>query len=110
MVIGLGPNVTFIPAGQPDNSDLSERQRRSVEPRERVSPDNGNPADANNQRVYERRVEALQAAEDGRLKRQREQEELPRESQLALELYRNTQTNPNGRDDDGELAGINVFV
>jgi hypothetical protein len=110
VIVGLGPNVSLIPAGQSEYAELAERQRRDTERRERGSVDITGQVERVDPGALQRRVEALQAAESGRLRRQREQQELPRGNQLALDAYQTNQRISNGRNEDGELAGIDLFV
>jgi len=110
MTIGLGPNATFIPAAPATENGGSGRHQRSVAEQTELLTAQTAGAGRVDPVTLQKRVEALQQAEFGRVKRQREQEELPRENQQALQLYRTNQLRPDGRGHGGELVGIDLFI
>ncbi len=107
MISGIGNTFLPAPITQRDTLDLQDQQRRETEQRERLSPQGDVRSEPQDPDAFQRRIEALQASDEGRLQRQREQSELPLESQQALNLY---QANQAGSRDESELVGVDIFV
>jgi len=122
MNIGPSSNVALIPAGPREKADEVQRHRRDGTLRARPdfdierltsrldTADTAFATDKANPPIANRVVEPLLAAEEGRLKKQRDVNELPRENQLAINVYNKNQFSQNERREGGELVGIDLFV